>query len=388
MILLDAPHVSDFLKKTATDLEQPVLDTPMARSLAAGSQLSFIDEPEFARRLWAGERVYANSENSLHLIFRAASDSDLARQIETCKDKALFRESTAALYPDYRFMRADPGQLDESTMPDLPTPFVVKPSRGFFSLGVHMVFADDDWPDTVRAIRQEQAALNAEYPEEVVDSGEFIIEAAVNGEEYAIDVYYDRNGEPVITNILYHHFASENDVSDRLYYTSADIVESMLEPFSKAAADIGRVCDFHDFPIHLEVRVDDQGRIIPIEANPLRFAGWCVADLTSHAWGFNPYELYFKDMRPDWPAILAKRPGQVFAMVIGDVPPQIDRDKIERIDYDGFLQQFDAVLELRRIDYTTYPLFAFVFARTDTDNLDSLKSLPGADFSRFVTVKA
>jgi len=387
MILLDAPYVSDFLKKTVESLNQPVLDTPRARSFAAGLDVDFIDETEFARRLQSGERVYTNSENSLDLIVRAAGDSDLARQIETCKDKALFRETISALHPDYYFARVDPDRLDELDISDVPSPFVIKPARGFFSLGVHIVSGHDDWPGVVSAIRQERETLNAEYPEEVVDSGEFIIEEAIDGEEYAIDVYYDGNGEPVITNILYHQFASEDDVSDRLYYTSSEIVEAMLEPFTEAVTEIGRACDFRNFPIHLEVRVDGLGNIVPIEANPLRFAGWCVTDITTHAWGINPYEYYFNDMRPDWPAILKERAGKVYAMVIGDVPPQVDREKISVIDYDGFCGQFEKVLELRKIDYKAYPLFAFAFTETDEMNLESLKSVLCADFSPFVTTK-
>jgi hypothetical protein len=386
MLLLDAPYVSDFLKKTIETLKQPVLDSSRARAFAAGADVAFIDDVEFARRLQSGERVCANSENSLDLVARAVQGSDLVRQIEICKDKALFRETIAFIHPDYRFMRVDPDYLDELDISDMPIPFVIKPTRGFFSLGVHMVSDHDKWPGVVRAIKQERETLNAEYPEEVVDSGEFLIEEALEGEEYAIDVYFDGNGEPVILNILYHQFASEDDVSDRLYYTSADIVGAMLKPFTEVVARIGQACDFRDFPIHLEVRVDEQRGIVPIEANPLRFAGWGVADLTAHAWGFNPYEYYFNDMRPDWPAILEERSGKVFAMVIGDVPAQIDRTKILDIDYDGFCDQFEKVLELRKVDHASYPLFALVFVQVDAGNIGSLKAMLKADFSRFIVM--
>ena len=360
MILLDAPYVSEFLKKAVETLEQPVLDTPVARSLMTGTDVTFIDEPDFASRLQSGERVYTNSENSLDLIIRGSGGSHLARQIEICKNKVLFRETISSLYPDYHFMGTAFDSLDELTVSDMAFPVVIKPARGFFSLGVHMVLKAEEWPGVVSAIAQEREALNAEYPKEVVNCGEFIIEEAIDGEEYAIDVYYDGNGEPVITNILYHQFSSEDDVSDRLYYTSTAIIQTWLDPFTETAAEIGRVCGFRDFPIHLEVRVDSKGRVIPIEANPLRFAGWCVTDITHHAWGINPYECYFKDIRPDWPAILEAREGMVYAMVIGDVPAGIDRQKIAKVDYDRFCDQFDKVLELRRIDYTAYPVFAFV----------------------------
>ena len=214
MFLLDNPYVSEFLRQNIETMERSVVDTPAARTFMNGSTASFIDETEFARRILAGERVYTNSENGLDVILRNAGQSDLARQIEICKDKALFRETVAALYPGYRFARVTPDDLDSFDVSDMPYPFVAKPARGFFSLGVHMVFEPSQWPEVVEKIRQERESLNAEYPEEVVNSGEFILEQGIDGEEYAIDVYYDDSGRAVITNILYHQFASEDDVSD------------------------------------------------------------------------------------------------------------------------------------------------------------------------------
>ncbi|ADU64143.1 MAG: ATP-grasp domain-containing protein [Pseudodesulfovibrio sp.] len=394
MLLLDAPYVSEYLCETAARLGQPVLDTDRARAVvcdrAARDRLLFVDQAELARRIVAGERVLANSENSLDLVLAAAEGSDLARQIEVCKDKARFREVTACLYPDYRFARVTAEGLGAFDPAGFPKPFVIKPSRGFFSLGVHVVCLDSQWPATAAALERERATMNAQYPESVVDAGEFIVEAAIQGEEYAIDVYFDAKGEPVVTNILHHRFASEDDVSDRLYYTSPQIVRTWLGPFTEAARRIGLACGFHDFPMHLEVRVGADGAILPIEANPLRFAGWCVADITAHAWGFNPYECYLADTRPDWPAILdaksaAGEGDAVHAMVIGDLPSAMDGATITRVDYDGFAALFDTVLELRRMDYTAYPVFAFVFAKAASDRMDRLAAMTGADFTPLIT---
>ncbi|MCJ2165722.1 MULTISPECIES: ATP-grasp domain-containing protein [unclassified Pseudodesulfovibrio] len=387
MFLLDAPYVSEFLKQTIRDLGQSVLDTPSARSLTAGVELDFIDESDFAARLGAGEKVLANSENALAHVFKCGCRPELARQIDICKDKALFRETVAELHPDYRFMRASFDALADLDISAMPCPFVVKPTRGFFSLGVHLVDSVDQWPEVVRAIGAERAALNAEYPEEVVNAGEFIVEQGIEGEEYAIDVYYDADGDPVITNILHHHFMSEDDISDRLYYTSTGILQTWLLPFTEYVRDVGRECGFRDFATHIEVRVTGAGDILPIEANPLRFAGWCVADMTHFAWGFNPYECYFSNLRPDWDAILEEREGTATVMVIGDLPPGTKRESIESIDYDGFKSIFSNLLELRKIDYSAYPVFAFAFARMSEAELVDLKEFLVEDFSRFISLK-
>lgn len=385
MFLLDAPYVSEFLKQTVRELGLPVLDTPQARRLA-GDGLNYVDAIEFGARMGMGQRIYANSENGLEHVLRCGCHEDLGRQVNICKDKALFRETVAELHPGYRFFRVTPDELDAVDVSDVPFPVVVKPARGFFSLGVHVVNEPGQWEQAVQAIRDERETMNTEYPEEVVNSGEYIVEQAIPGDEYAIDVYYDDNGQPVITNILYHHFMGVDDVSDRLYYISAAIIETWLEPFTHYVTKMGRACGFRNFPVHLEVRVGDDGSINPIEANPLRFAGWCVADITTHAWGFNPYEYYFKGLKPDWPALLEERRDTACAMVIGDIASGTDRERITRVDYDGFCDLFDTVLELRKINYTEYPVFAFAFIQVELAKLDALKESLACDFGRFVEV--
>lgn len=387
MFLLDAPYVSDILKRSVKELGQPVLDTPMARQLAGDAGLQFIDDIEFSARLGVGQRVLSNSENGLEHALRCGCNEDLARQVDVCKDKALFRETVALIHPGYRFYRIPFDELVDFDIACMPQPCVVKPARGFFSLGVHVVETADQWLEAVTAINAERTAMNADYPEGVVNGDEFIVEQAIDGEEYAIDVYYDADGTPVVTNIMHHHFISDDDVSDRLYYTSTRIMERWLEPFSDYAWKVGRACAFRDFATHIEVRVTGSGEIVPIEANPLRFAGWCVADITLHAWGINPYEHFFENLRPDWPAILKDREGDVYAMVIADLPPTMDRHRVAAFDYDAFTAMFRDLRELRPIDFTQYPVFAFAFASMSEAELADLKPLLAEDFSRFVTLK-
>ena len=111
-----------------------------------------------------------------------------------------------------------------------------------------------------------------------------------------------------------------------------------------------------------------------------------MADLTYFAWGFNPYDCYFKGLRPDWDAILAESKGMATAMVIGDLPTSLDRSAIRSIDYDGFRAIFSNVLEFREIDYRKYPVFAFAFAALPEDELDALKDAVSRDFTCFVNM--
>lgn len=66
--------------------------------------------------------------------------------------------------------------------------------------------------------------MEKNYPQKVIDNSTYILEEFIHGEEYAIDAYYDENGKVVILNIMKHDFSSTSDVSDRLYYTSKEII--------------------------------------------------------------------------------------------------------------------------------------------------------------------
>lgn len=387
MILLDAPYVSDFLKQSVADLGLSVLDTETARAMTAGADVSFIDTVDFTARLGKGERVLANSENALMHIFGCGCNEELTRMIDVCKDKALYREALADLHPDYRFLRAAPDALAAMDTAAIPFPCIVKPARGFFSLGVHAVSGPEEWDAVAKAVSDEREAMNKNYPETVVDAGAYIIEETIEGEEYAIDAYFTADGEPVITNILHHRFISAEDLSDRFYYTSTAIMEQWLAPFTDYVGKVGRACGLRNFPMHLEVRVDEAGNINSIEANPLRFAGWCVADITRHAWGFSPYEYFFKDKRPDWPALMEAERGTACIMVIGDLPPGVDGADVAEVDHAGFEEGLGLVLEHRVIDHTAYPVFAFVFARIDEKEVEPVLDSLRGDFSRYLTMK-
>ena len=59
-----------------------------------------------------------------------------------------------------------------------------------------------------------------------------------------------------------------------------------------------------NFPAHVEVRIDSSGKVFPIEINPLRFGGWCTtADLLGIALGYNSYDYFIQNEKPDWERI-------------------------------------------------------------------------------------
>lgn len=133
--------------------------------------------------------------------------------------------------------------------------------------------------------------------------------------------------------------------------------------------------------MHIEIRVTSEGEIIPIEINPMRFAGWCTTDLSRHAWGINIYETYFENRSLDWENILANMGDEIYYFSMAEVPSDIDRKNIKDFDYDGFLSNYSNILELRKIDYRNNPLFAVMFGSTkDKSEVRKILGLKTKDY--------
>ena len=387
MFILEEPYVSDLLVDTVTGLGLPVLDTPIARRrLPGASSHLVVGDDEFAAVAAApGARVYSNSENAIGWIAGHLGHTDLPRRIELFKDKIAFRDLVADLYPDYRYVGVPAGELRSFDPARLRAPFVVKPAVGFFSLGVHVVESPAVWSSVVEEIEREVQAVGSLYPRQVLDLQRFVVEEVIEGEEFAVDAYYDADGVPVVVDVYAHLFASADDVSDRVYLTNAETVERLASPAVEFLAEIGRRAGLADFPVHAELRRDAAGNVAPIEVNPLRFGGWCATDLAHFAYGVDPYRSYLLDERPDWPRLAAETSGRTTALVISDLPSTVDLAGIGGVDYERFAARFSTVLELRPTDYSRYPVFAFTFVEVPSDDLSELHEVLGADLRQYLS---
>ncbi|WP_462270273.1 ATP-grasp domain-containing protein [Desulfobacter sp.] len=390
MIFVDKPFVSDFFKKTIADNEYPVVLTDMAKALGFGDSRNGIDEASAVKEILGSNnlRLYSTSENAIGWIAEHLSATRLPGDIELFKDKARFRSLIKPLFPDFYFQEVSMEALENLSAEDLPMPFIIKPTTGFFSMGVYKVSALEEWRQVKRALRAEIRSVAALYPKEVLDTTMVIIEQCIEGEEFAVDAYYDADGNPVIVGIYQHIFSSAEDVSDRVYMTSKDIVEANLDPFAKFLKDIGNLAKVKNFPVHVEIRRDHSGSIVPIEINPMRFGGWCsTADMTYLAYGFNPYACYLSQKRPNWKEALENQNGKLYSIVVLDNSTGLDAQDIDAFDYERLLSRFEHPLELRKIDYKEYPVFGFLFAETSQANFGELERILRSDLKEFISTR-
>jgi len=387
MFIIDKPYVSELLKETAENLRIPVLLNEMSSQLENKEKLNLLNSEEFAAEYCERKRLYSNSENCISWVADNLNCSDLYEKISVCKDKYEFRMLLKDYYPDYFFAKAGIKELTSLNTSDLKFPLILKPSVGFFSMAVERVNSADEWQEAVQRIEADVKRVKGLYPDDVMNDSEFILEQVIDGEEFAVDAYYDENGEPVILDILWHRFSGEEDTSDRIYTTSKDIILKYETSFLDFLKKVGDKAGFKNFPVHLELRETEDGELIPIELNPMRFAGWCVTDIAYYSFNLNTYEYFLMNKKPDWEKLFEGKEDKIYSLVLADMPSDINAEQIEKFDYEKFLTHFENPLHLREIDFTEYPVFAFLFTETTKGNEKEIDYMLHSDLKEFIQMK-
>lgn len=384
MIILEKPYVSEFLIDTIIQNDWAVLDNETIAFAGIEDGALETIPSEVAKDYYRQVEyplIYSNSENSINWVLENLPESHLSRYIKLFKDKSAFRGMLKSLYPDFYYKEYLLESLKDIPLESLKFPLVVKPAVGFLSLGVHTVYDDKDWKTTIAQLEEDMELAKSLYPETVVNSSCFILEEYIKGEEYAIDAYYDKDGNPVILNIFQHPFLDSKDVRDRIYLISTGIMVKYMSHFALLLKEIGEKNDIKNFPMHIEVRVTEDEKIIPIEVNPMRFAGWCTTDVSKYAWGINVYECFMKQEKPDWNTILEKAGKDLYYFSMAEVPAGIDRSRIKEFDYERFLANYSHVLEVRRVNPHKNPLFAVIFGSThDKEEIKRILSVKTEDY--------
>ncbi|ADD68580.1 conserved hypothetical protein [Denitrovibrio acetiphilus DSM 12809] len=384
MFILDEPFASGILLDTLKRNRYPVLLNDFVKTLPEYEKLTLLSEERFIDRFKTKPLIYTNSENAIKWINDNLMFSDLIERIDTFKNKGKFRDILSGMYPDFYYKEVLLEEIEQLKLKDLKFPFIIKPSVGFFSLGVHYVEDADSWKAVREKLLEETVKIKDYYPEDVLDSSGFIIEEVIDGVEYAIDGYYDSYGEPVILNVLKHYFAGKDDVSDRVYVTSVPIVREVQDKVMRFLKSLSRLTVVKDFPFHLEIRIDTDGDMIPIEMNPMRFAGWCCTDISVFGYGLNTYECFMKNIKPDWDDIEQRCGDSVYSMCVIEKGSHIDDLLLKGFDYDKLCSTFSNVLDIRKTDFMRYGVFAFIFVQVESEDSPELKNILNSDLNEFI----
>ena len=388
MFLIDKPFVSDFLIKTIKDNNYKIIATKVAKELVKDDSLAWIAEEEAIALLKNNPEIslYSNSENALAWIDQNYGESELSSQLQVLKNKVKFRELIKELFPDFYFKQISIEEIQRLSDDEIRFPFVIKPAVGFFSIGVHIVENEKDWIKAKSELQPDK--LKSIFPENVLNTSNFIIEEFIRGEEYAIDYYYDNNGDAVLLNVLHHLFSSGTDTSDRVYSTSKAIIEKYKIDLEYFLSKIGKELHLKNFPAHAEVRIDENGKIIPIEVNPLRFGGFCTtADLLGVTLGFNEYKCFCENKKPDWDTIFKGKENKTFSVIILDNNSGIIPSDILGFNYSGLAKDFEKPIVIRELDINKYPVFGFAFIESAASNKKELNDILTSDLRKYIVSK-
>ena len=387
MLILDYPYVSHYLQKSIAEANILVIQTDAVQKLCPGIDFNWISEENAIKAFKnnVGAPLYTNSENAISWINKNLAFTDLPDKINILKDKVRFRKLISRLYPDYYFKELLLEDIDRLPKKGLPYPLILKPAVGFFSLGVYKLNSQDDWQKVQSQINDEITKASRAYPDDVFNSSRFILEECIPGREFAIDTYFNEQGQAVIMNISEHYFGSSEDLGDRLYQSRPELFEELYSPFLSILQAIGDLALLKNFPVHVEVRQRSDGTIIPIEVNPMRYGGWCTtADLAGLSYDINPIQMFLNQEKPDWDQILSSRKGKAYNLVLLDNITGIPGTEIQGFDYDKLSSRFRNVLDIRKIDYTKFPIFGFLLVQTELDEEPILSELLKSDLKEYL----
>ena len=166
MFLIDKPFVSDFLINTIRDSNYKIVSTKEARELIFDDSLNWISEKSAIDIIEKdiNTTIYTNSEKSIAWITKNLESTRLSGQIQLFKDKFKFRELIKYTFPDFFYKTVKLEDIQEMSLNEIAFPFVIKPSLGFFSLGVHIVHNLKEWNAAKRELSYKD--LQNIYPEE------------------------------------------------------------------------------------------------------------------------------------------------------------------------------------------------------------------------------
>ncbi|MGN1361198.1 MAG: ATP-grasp domain-containing protein [Eggerthellaceae bacterium] len=398
MVILTEPFASPNLVMWLSQSGHPVLDNDYARIQDEGladmgyATLNLVEADQAVARLEAGERLYTSAENALEWVEQRVSNPVLTAGIRACKDKEVFRRALATVGDALFFKTYDVSELSQVDSMQLPLPVVLKPVVGFCSVGVYVIKSAQDWTQAVHDIEERTDQWTQLYPQSVVGSKRFIVEQMVDGQEFAVDMFYDQEGRAHILNLFQHDFSSPEDTKDRLYWTSVELLRQCGNEFARWLDHANQALGLRDFCVHVELRRTEEGTIVPIEFNPLRFAGLGGTDLAWYGYGFITVEEYLTGNQgitadsevDDFLSAMgiALDSTNTYSMSVLELPAGRGLDV--SFDFDALNQNLTGVLATYMFDPKIHGALGFVFKKSTPQTIRELDYLRDLDIAPFV----
>ncbi len=324
-----------------------------------------------------GDRICTHTEACLEVIHSRLEDGKVKRAIDLLKNKFSFRTAIQEAFPNFEFY--------QTTLEDLQLPtkkLIIKPTKGFFSAGVRVLEPHSDLAQIKKELTESLAEYRKYFSDAVLSKNTWLVEEYIAGEEIAVDMYFAEDGSPVILNITHHPIPKDPHYLNAIYWTHEKLFEKWLSPLEDFFHFLNtEVLHVTNFPIHAEFRIH-QNELIPIELNPMRFGGFGLADLSFYGLGFNPYDFFFQNQKPDWKAIWATRKDQYICWTLAYNGKGVDISQ-NSPSYSAFADfcGLNHLIYLRPLDFQKQPVFAIAYLALD--HPDKITEILNVDFSQF-----
>ncbi len=331
-----------------------------------------IQEKSFQFNL--NDKVCITSEASLQIVKDALTDEAKKNAINVLKDKYKFREIVSQLYPNYKFEKV---AFEDIVNLQIEEKRIIKPAKGFFGIAVKTIEKETNLKKLSKEIESEIKSTYGVFSEEMLSQNEFVVEDYIKGEEYAVDMFYDKNGEPHIVNIYHHPMPRVGAYLHMLYYSSKEVFDKTYDKAITFFKKLNEILNVKNIVLHAEFKYDSE--FIPVEINAMRYGGVGLGNLIYHSIGLNPYQCFKEEKTPNWTEIWEQYPTNCFAFLIAYNGTEIDKSRYEP-NIKKLKKEFTEVLYEAIFDYRTQ-LTLGVFCLKETK--ENLKKILDIDFNDY-----
>ncbi|WP_042474712.1 ATP-grasp domain-containing protein [Bacillus ndiopicus] len=376
MIFLDPNYISPMLQEALIRTKIPMYDI-------VNQQL--INEPQATTlELQENQLIIINSEHAIKLLTDQFAHLNATKWSNLFKNKVAFRRFLASSFPSFYFKESTLHELSMMDSTSIPYPIILKPAIGYASVGVQKIKDAQQFTEAVQQLVKNNGFATS-YAKDILNFQTFILETYIEGQELAVDAYFNEDGKPIILNLFARMFRDAEDMSDRIYYTSKQVLAQYLSVVEKYLSELGASLEMRNYPFHIELRIDAQGILIPIEVNPLRFAGIGTTELGTYAYDINPYEYVFNKWEPDWSQKIAKMDDRIYSFTCAEFDSHLTFEDIDCIHHEKLKQEFDHLLDYRIMPQDSGTTFAVIFFASDSFSQN--EHILSLDFMSFITTK-
>lgn len=359
----------------SSDAESGTIET-----LPKTEGLTIVNTNDLANANWrftTKDKVCITSEAAIEVVLERLEDEARINAIIALKDKYKFRQLLTKVYPNYVFKKV---ALAEIANLSINEKSVIKPAKGCFGAAVKIIDRDTDMKRLETEIKTELDKNGTVFSEVVLSKNEFILESFIEGEEYAVDMFYDKNGQPQITNIYYHPIPKQEAYLHMVYYTSLPIFQKIYDKALQFFTQLNELLQVTDFMIHGEFKLDGEN-LLPIEMNCMRYGGMGLGNLAYHAFGINPYTCFINNQAPNWTEIWANQPdpNSIFAFFVAYNGRTIDK-ATHQPNITKLKKQFTKVILETNFDYKKQLAFGTYYLKETPANLERLLGIEFDDY--------